>query len=90
MLTVVPLGSAPAGTAMVSLAPPEVSETVVDVVLDVVAEVGVPNVDAGTVPLVGGGALVGPVGGATTTCAVKVTVAVAVMARLESVVSVAV
>jgi hypothetical protein len=60
---VVPLGSAPAGTVIASVDPPEVCETIVDVVLDVVTEVGVPNDDAGTVVLVGAGALVGPVVG---------------------------
>jgi len=60
-LTVVPLGSAPAGTVTVSTRPPEVSKTVDEVVPDTVPDVGVPNVDAGTVALVGAGALVGPV-----------------------------
>ena len=50
---------------IVSFAPPEVSETVVVAAHDAVTEVGVPNEDAGTLGFVGGGALVGPVGGAT-------------------------
>jgi hypothetical protein len=48
---------------IVALAPPEVPETAVEAVLDAVAEVGVPNIDAGTVAPFGGGAFVGPVAG---------------------------
>jgi hypothetical protein len=46
---------------MFSLVPPDVTETVVDPVLDVLTEVGVPKVEAGTVALAGLGALAGPV-----------------------------
>ena len=71
----VPLGSAHCGTVIVSLAPPEVSETVVAAAHDAVTEVGVPNEDAGTLTLVGGGALVGPVGGAESGTLARVSVA---------------
>ena len=53
-LTVVPAGSAPAGTFTDALAPAELSDTVVDVVDDAVPETGVPKDAAGTP--VGGGA----------------------------------
>lgn len=57
-VTVVPVGSAPAGTSIVVDAPSEVAVSVVDVLADTFTDVGVPKSLDGSE--LGGGALVGP------------------------------